>query len=177
LFEKLLNLALAVAVRRCRKLNMTDDTSIRLATATDAEDIAAMSRDRIERGLGWSWTVERVRRAIRDPDINVAVVREDGALIAFGIMSYRDEVAHLLLFAVRDSRQRRGIGSQVLRWLEAVAQASGVTRIDVECRRENSAARNFYGEHGYHEHVISRGYYRGVEDAVRLEKWLVAPVD
>lgn len=156
---------------------MITDASVRLATPSDAEAIAAMSRDYIEQGLGWSWNVARVQRSIRDPDSNVAVVRESGIILAFGIMKYREEVAHLLLFAVRRSHQRQGIGSLVLRWLESVAQASGVTRIDLECRRDNPAARNFYGEHGYHEHVISRGYYGGVEDAVRLEKWLVPPVD
>ena len=156
---------------------MITDASVRLATSADAEAIAAMSRDYIEQGLGWSWNAARVQRSIRDPDSNVAVVRESGAILAFGIMKYREEVAHLLLFAVRRSHQRQGIGSLVLRWLESVAQASGVTRIDLECRRDNPAARNFYGEHGYHEHVITRGYYGGVEDAVRLEKWLVAPVD
>lgn len=151
--------------------------TVQLATLADAEEIAALSRDQIEHGLGWSWTVARVQHSIRDPDTNVAVVRERDDILAFGIMRYRDEVAHLLLFAVRAAHQRKGIGSLVLRWLETVAQSSGVTRIDVECRRDNAAARNFYGEHGYHEHVISRGYYRGIEDAVRLEKWLVAPVD
>lgn len=151
--------------------------TVQLATLADAEEIAALSRDQIEHGLGWSWTVARVQHSIRDPDTNVAVVRERDSILAFGIMRYRDEVAHLLLFAVRAAHQRKGIGSLVLRWLETVAQSSGVTRIDVECRRDNAAARNFYGEHGYHEHVISRGYYRGIEDAVRLEKWLVAPVD
>jgi ribosomal protein S18 acetylase RimI-like enzyme len=156
---------------------MITDASVRLATSADAEAIAAMSRDYIERGLGWSWNVARVQRSIRDPDTNVAMVRESGAVLAFGIMKYREEVAHLLLFAVRRSHQRQGIGSLVLRWLESVALASGATRIDLECRRDNPAARNFYCEHGYHEHVISRGYYGGVKDAVRLEKWLVPPVD
>lgn len=151
--------------------------AVQLATLADAGAIAAISRDQIEHGLGWGWTVARVQHSIRDPDTNVAVVRERDEIVAFGIMRYREEVAHLLLFAVRAAHQRHGIGSAVLRWLEAVAQASGLTRIDVECRRDNAAARNFYGEHGYHEHVISRGYYRGIEDAVRLEKWLVAPVD
>jgi [ribosomal protein S18]-alanine N-acetyltransferase len=156
---------------------MITDAAVQLATLADAEKIAAMSRDHIEQGLGWSWTAGRVQRSIRDPDTNVAVVRERDSIVAFGIMCYREEVAHLLLFAVRDSHQRQGFGSLVLRWLESVAKSSGVTRIDVECRRVNVAARNFYGEHGYHEHVICRGYYRGIEDAVRLEKWLVAPVD
>ena len=156
---------------------MITNASVQLATSGDAEEIAALSRDYIEQGLGWSWNAARVRRAIQDRDINVAVVRGSAGIFAFGIMSYRDEVAHLLLFAVRRSHQRQGIGSLVLRWLEDVAQASGVTRIDAECRRQNVVARNFYAEHGYHEHVISRGYYSGLEDAVRFEKWLVTPVD
>jgi GNAT superfamily N-acetyltransferase len=156
---------------------MITDASVRLATPGDAEAIAAMSRDYIEHGLGWSWTLARVQHSIHDPDTNVAVVREGSSILAFGIMKYREEVAHLLLFAVRRSHQRQGIGSVVLRWLESVALASGATRIDLECRRDNCAGRNFYGEHGYHEHVISRGYYGGVKDAVRLEKWLVPPVD
>jgi len=131
-----------------------------------------MSRDEIEHGLGWSWNEARVGRAIRDPDINVAVVRDQQTLVAFGIMSYRDDAAHLLLFAVRRSLQRRGLGSNLLCWLEEVARAAGLPRITVECRRNNVAARNFYGEHGYHELVIAKGYYSGVEDAIRLEKWL-----
>jgi ribosomal protein S18 acetylase RimI-like enzyme len=148
--------------------------SVRLATPADAAGIAAMSRDHIEHGLRWSWTTDRVERAIRDPDTNAAVVGERNAILAFGIMSYREEVAHLLLFAVRRSHQRQGIGSVVLDWLEAVARAAGITHINVECRRENIAARNFYGERGYHEQVISKGYYGGVEDAIRLEKWLTS---
>jgi [ribosomal protein S18]-alanine N-acetyltransferase len=145
---------------------------VELATPGDAAAIAAMSRDQIEQGLGWSWNEPRVRRAILNPDVNVAIVRDSGAIAAFGIMSYRDDAAHLLLFAVRRSQQRRGLGSVLLNWLEEVAQAAGLPRIHVECRRNNVAARNFYGEHGYHEQVIDKGYYSGVEDAIRLEKWL-----
>src|SRR5678816_3545983 len=100
--------------------------TVQLAALADAGEIASISRDQIEHGLGWAWTVGRVQHSIRDADTN-----------------------------------------------EAVAQSSGVTRIDVECRRDNAGGRNFYGEHGYHEHVIARGYYRGIEDAARLEKWLV----
>ena len=154
---------------------MITDASIRLANPADAAEIAALSRDQIEQGLGWSWTTARVARAIRDPETNVAVVRDTRSLLAFGIMSYRDQAAHLLLFAVRESHQRLGIGSAILRWLEDVAREAGIRQIHVECRRNNSVARNFYGEHGYHEHVITPGYYQGVEDAVRMEKWLRPP--
>jgi len=146
---------------------------VQLASHVDASAIAAMSRDYIEQGLGWSWTEARVSRAIRDPDINVAVLRAPDGIAAFGIMSCREEAAHLLLFAVHRERQRQGIGRALLNWLEEVARTAGIRRIQLECRRDNAAARNFYGAQGYHEHVISRGYYQGVEDAIRLEKWLV----
>ena len=133
--------------------------TIHLATRVDAADIAAMSRDEIERGLPWSWTESRVLGAIRNPDTNVAVMREQGLLVGFGIMAYRHEVAHLLLFGVHRSHRRKGVGSAMLRWLEVVAVTAGTQRIVVECRRDNATARNFYAEFGFHEMAISKGYY------------------
>lgn len=150
----------------------TADVAVRLARAADAADIAAMSRDYIEHGLPWTWTEGRVEAAIRDPDINVVVVGDRAAITAFGIMSYPDDDAHLLLFAVRRDQQRRGVGSAVLCWLEEAARAAGAKRIRVECRRDNSAARNFYCEHGYLELSITSKFYRGLKDGIHLVKWL-----
>jgi ribosomal-protein-alanine N-acetyltransferase len=154
---------------------VSQDVHIQLATHRDAAAIAAMSRDYVEQGLGWSWTAARVARAIGDPEVNVAVLRAPQGIAAFGIMSYRDQESHLLLFAVRGPQQRQGLGRAMLAWLEDVARTAGIRRIQLECRRDNAGARNFYGAQGYHERVISRGYYQGVEDAIRLEKWLTTP--
>ena len=150
---------------------MIADAAVRLAVLADATQIAAMSRDYIEHGLPWSWIDERVAHAIRDPDTNVVVVGERGAIIAFGIMFYANDDAHLLLFAVRRAHQRRGIGSAILQWLEEAARTAGAKRIRVECRRDNTAARNFYSEHAYHERDIAKGMYRGIKDGIHLEKW------
>lgn len=149
---------------------------VRLATLADAADIAAMSRDYIEHGLPWGWREGRVARAIEDPETNVVVVGAQGAIVAFGIMSYADDDAHLALLAVRRSRQRQGVGSAVLAWLEAVARAAGARRIHVEARMDNVAARSFYGEHGYHECAIARSMYSGGVDGVRFEKRLALDV-
>ncbi len=146
------------------------DVNVRLARTADAADIAAMSRDYIEHGLPWTWTEGRVAAAIGDPDTNVVVVGDLSAITAFGIMSYPNDDAHLLLFAVRRSQQRRGVGSAVLRWLEEAARAAGAKRIRVECRRDNAAARNFYCEHGYAELRLTPKFYRGVKDGIHLEK-------
>ena len=153
---------------------MLADVTVRLATTADAEGIAAMSREYIEQGLPWTWRAERVARAIRDPGTNVAVVGPPEAIAGFGIMSYLDDDAHLLLFAVDHLKRRQGIGTALLLWLEDVARAAGSRRIRVEARRDNEAARNFYSEHGYHERALHKKMYGGTADGVRLEKWLRA---
>ena len=145
---------------------------IRLAALADAADIAALSRDNIETGLPWTWRPQRIADAIRDPDTNVVVAGAPGAVQGFGIMIYREEDAHLVLFAVHPARRRQGIASAMLGWLEDVARAAGCRRIRLEARRDNVAARNFYSERGYHERVIDPDRYHPGVDGVRLEKWL-----
>jgi ribosomal-protein-alanine N-acetyltransferase len=151
---------------------VTVDPPVHLARPADAGDIAAMSRDLIERGLPWTWRASRVLRAIRDPDINVAVVRVEDRLLAFGIMEYLEGDAYLALLAVRQESQRRGLGSALVRWLEASARAAGASRIRVEARQDNAPARSFYNELGFHEVAIRPGRYSDGIDGVLLEKWL-----
>ena len=151
---------------------MISNRTIRFATLADAAAIAALSRDEIEHGLPWSWREPRVRHAIADPDTSVIVTGPPGAVAAFGVMFFADDDAHLLLFAVQRSRQRQGVGSNLLQWLEQSAQAAGAARIRVESRLDNEAARSFYSERGYHEAEIVRRMYSARLDGVRLEKWL-----
>jgi ribosomal-protein-alanine N-acetyltransferase len=151
---------------------MLAELPVQLATAADAPQIARLSRDEIEYGLPWRWTPARVARCVRDPATNVAVVREDGRVIGFGIMSYREDDAHLLLLAVHPQRRRKGIATALLLWLEDVARAAGAARVRVEARRQNEAARCFYNEHGYHERAIEPARYSETVDGVALEKWL-----
>jgi ribosomal-protein-alanine N-acetyltransferase len=153
---------------------MISHQTIRFATPFDAAAIAALSRDEIEHGLPWTWQAPRVRHAIADPDTNVIVAGPPGEVFAFGVMYYADDDAHLLLFAVHRSQQRRGVGSALLQWLEGAAQAAGARRIRIEARMDNVAARSFYNEHGYHEGALAPRMYSGRLDGVRLEKWLRA---
>jgi ribosomal-protein-alanine N-acetyltransferase len=147
---------------------------IRLALPHDAPRIAAMSRDLIEQGLGWSWTQQRVGRSIRDKSTNVAAAYDAERLVGFGIMKYKDEEAHLMLLAVRDSHRRLGIGTSLMGWFEQTALVAGIGVIYLEARLANVEARTFYNRLGYKEIKLVRGYYRGVEAAVQLAKDLWA---
>ena len=146
--------------------------NVSLATLADARGIAEMSRDYVEYGLGWSWTPARVQKAIRDSSTNVAVVRERGEVLGFGIMRYGEQKAHLTLLAVEPAERKRGIGAVLLSWLEKSAVIAGLERVQLEARADNPAAIAFYQEQGYEKAGTAPGYYRGVVDAVRLEKSL-----
>lgn len=146
--------------------------TIRLATLRDARAIAEMSRDEIEQGLPWSWTPERVRRAIREPSTNVAVALEGDTLVGFGIMHYGHEKAHLSLLAVHRSRRELGVGARLMDWLEKCAATAGCPRIEVEARADNRVALAFYGLRGYRRFATAAGYYQGRIDALRLAKEL-----
>jgi [ribosomal protein S18]-alanine N-acetyltransferase len=151
--------------------------TIRLATMSDAPAIAKMSREYIEKGLGWSWNVCRVEAAIRSDSTNVAVLYERGSLIGFGIMQYGERTAHLALLAVHPSYRRQGLAGRLLSWLEKCADTAGIERIGVEARCDNPVAIAFYCRQGYVQLAKIAGYYRGVLDAVRMEKCLRAAFD
>src|SRR5947208_2499706 len=119
---------------------MITDYKVRLASSSDAADIAEMSRDFIEHGLGWGWTEARVLKNIQDRSTNVAVIREQEQLFGFGIMKYADESAHLFLLGVHYLRRRRGLATALVAWLEASARTAGIERIRVEARVTNAAA-------------------------------------
>lgn len=149
--------------------------TIRLAMPDEARALAAMSRDWIEHGLGWSWTAARVSQAIVDASTNVAVLVRDEQLKGFGIMQYLDDdTAHLGLLAVSPVLRHQGMGRQLLVWLEESAQVAGSTAIRLECRADNINAIAFYRHLGYRQVGTVSGYYEGHVDAVRLLKRQVA---
>lgn len=149
-----------------------------LARPEHAAAIARLSRDRIEQGLGWSWRVARVGRAIASAQSNVVVaLNPTGQVLGFGIMSYAEDDAHLQLLAVRADHARRGIGRALLQWLEHSARVAGVGLIWLQARSANVEARAFYRRLGYRELQRLPGYYQGVEAAMRLGKdlWEAPP--
>jgi ribosomal protein S18 acetylase RimI-like enzyme len=87
-------------------------------------------------------------------------------------MDYGDTAAHLVLLGVQPRQRRRGLGRHLLSWLEECALTAGLEKINVEVRADNPGAIGFYGEQGYGVRDRVPGYYQGVIDAVRLDKWL-----
>ena len=153
----------------------SQDITPQLASRSDAEAIASMSRDLIESGLGWQYRAERIRGLMNDPETATLVARDDDRVIGFAIMSFSDERAHLVLMAVRPAVQRRGIARRMTRWLVESAAAAGIASIHLELRARNEGAHAFYRAMGFSETLRLPGYYLGRETAIRMMRMLRAP--
>jgi ribosomal-protein-alanine N-acetyltransferase len=149
--------------------------ALRLARPDEAEAIAALSRDVVETGLGWTWSPERVARAMRDRNTVTLIAAERGRMVAFAIMYFGEEHAHLSLLAVRPSHQRQGIGRRLLEWLLQSARTAGIASVHLELRAANHGARRFYRALGFIETAYIPGYYRGKEMALRMMRELRDP--
>jgi [ribosomal protein S18]-alanine N-acetyltransferase len=146
--------------------------TIGLARADEADQIAQMSRDLIEHGLKWSWTQYRVQRHIQDRDTSVIVARNEGRVIAFAIMHFGEEKAHLNLLAVAREWRRQDYGRRLIDWLVRSAQVAGILRIDLELRAHNSQARAFYENLGFTVTGLKPKYYEGIEPALTMSRTL-----
>jgi ribosomal-protein-alanine N-acetyltransferase len=163
---------------------MSELSTVGLARAADAREIAEMSRDLIEHGLSWSWTPARVQHFITGAESSVVVSRRErrgefwregprsGNIAAFAIMHFGDDVAHLNLFAVAPQYRRQGLGRQLMNWLTTTAIEAGVFRINLELRTNNGGARAFYESLGFDQLGVVQGYYQGREAALRMSRRL-----
>jgi ribosomal-protein-alanine N-acetyltransferase len=145
---------------------MPQALEIRLATPADAPQIAAMSRDLIETGLGWAWTPARVRRSICRHDCVCIVAHLGERMMGFAIMQFGDEEANLNLLAVKHDCQRAGVGRRLVQWLEESARVAGISVIRVQVRALRRGAQAFYHKLGYRPYKRIPRYYSGRETAV-----------
>jgi ribosomal protein S18 acetylase RimI-like enzyme len=146
------------------------EIALRLARLGDAPRIASLSRTLIEAGLPWSWTPRRVAAHMRSREHLTVIATSERELAGFVLAQFGSRGVHLALLGVAESYQRRGIGRQLVCWVEESAVVAGLFAMHLEVRASNQRALRFYRSLGYRETTRSGGYYSGVEDAIRLER-------
>ena len=89
---------------------------------------------------------------------------EAGRMIGYAVMMPVLDEAHLLNISVLPELQRGGRGSALLVRLFDLAGTQAATRMLLEVRAGNVAARGFYQRHGFDEIARRRDYYRSHEN-------------
>jgi len=78
----------------------------------------------------------------------------------------------ILLFAVKREYRRKGIGSKMLKRFIREMLLQNIKKIELEVRRDNKLALNFYKKHGFNIVDIIPSFYQDKQSAYVLRKIL-----
>jgi ribosomal-protein-alanine N-acetyltransferase len=99
------------------------------------------------------------------------IMEVEGDLAGYGVLMVGVGEAHLLNVSVAQPWQRRGLGRALLAHFIELAGRFGASRMLLEVRPSNHAARRLYAQAGFLELSVRRGYYPadgGREDAILM---------
>lgn len=131
--------------------------------AGDARDIAAVDalmKAAFDPRFGEAWTRGQALGVLAMAGIRLTIALVDDAPAGFAMVRSVMDEAELLLIAVDPAHGRRGIGTALLRAVEADCAVAGVADLHLEVRAGNDALR-LYTAHGFVKVGERRAYYRG----------------
>lgn len=82
----------------------------------------------------------------------VTVAKNDDDLLGYAAFYANDKttcIAYLTLIGVRPKCQKQGVGKKLLMQVEQISQFKGMARINLEVKKSNDVAIEFYERQGY----------------------------
>jgi ribosomal-protein-alanine N-acetyltransferase len=132
----------------------------------DVEQVAGAERDIYTH----PWSLGNFRDSLH-AGYSCWVMEARGELVGYGVLMIGVGEAHLLNLSIARAWQRRGMGRALLQHFIELAGRFGATRMLLEVRPSNAAARALYARAGFLELSVRRGYYpaeAGREDAILM---------
>jgi len=115
------------------------------------------------------WSPNSLRAAVEGAAVRTFVADLGGEVAGYVVVQLVADEAEIQNLAVAPGRRRQGIGMALVRRALAEAEALGASRVFLDVRESNHAARRLYAGLGFEPIARRRGYYRRPrEDAVVL---------
>jgi ribosomal-protein-alanine N-acetyltransferase len=137
------------------------------------EDVSAVL-DIERQGYSHPWSESVFRDCFKD-NYRLWGACHGDMLMAYAVVAYMVDEAHLLNICVHPSARGEGVGRHLLRHVLATAAHEGMSQLLLEVRVSNHAAIALYQNEGFHEIGQRPGYYpaaNGREDARVLTRAL-----
>lgn len=110
------------------------------------------------------WNEKQFLSEIRASYAYCVICEEADKLLGYAIFHLLGPDSELLSIATRASKQRKGIGSQLLKaGLDKLTESGDQCFLEV--RDGNAKARAFYEKHGFKLYSVRKKYYSDGEDA------------
>lgn len=140
---------------------------IRNMQLSDANEIARLE----EEAFSDAWTEKGILDTFHQQQAFVVVGEMDDKVVGYCIMYYVLDEGEIARIAVDDNCKRQGVGRAILNQVECICKEKGITRILLDVRESNGAARAFYRNYGFVEDGIRKNFYEmPKEHAVLMSK-------
>lgn len=137
----------------------------------DIDDVMAIMTSAFSPCFGEAWTRSQCAGILPMRGVSLTLAESDGVAVGFSLVRAVADEAELLLLAVDQTAQRRGIGHALLDHFIGAARADGAHRLHLEVRDGNPAMA-LYRAAGFVAAGRRRNYYHGPQgeayDAVTL---------
>lgn len=140
-----------------------------------SRDFAALHRlDQACFAPGIAYTKAGLRYFLTQNGAQCLVAEEDRRIVGFLVAEENRPLGHIITLDVDAKQRNRGIGTALLKEMEAILAARGVKAILLETAVDNETAVAFWQKHGYRSKAVLKRYYLGRLDAYEMRKVLPA---
>ncbi len=118
------------------------------------------------------WTKEMISDTFIQDNFIGLVAEDKGAVIGYIALTYCLDEAEINIIAVTREYRRKGVATKLLSEAYSALKEMGINKIFLEVRKSNHSAQSLYKNNGFTFIGIRPKYYKGVEDALLMEKFL-----
>jgi ribosomal-protein-alanine N-acetyltransferase len=140
----------------------TIDHPVRLkrGSSGDLDGVMEVMRAAFGDRYGEAWTRSQCAGILPMAGVSLTLATDAETIVGFSLVRSVADESELLLLAVLPTRQRRGVGAQLLDEFVQSAASQGVARVHLEVRDGNPAIEMYRGA-GFEAVGRRRNYYRG----------------
>jgi len=116
-----------------------------------SDDVSAVTSLWKEVGLTREWNDPEAdfTRALDSPSATVLGLRANDTLVGTVMVGYDGHRGWMYYVAVAPTRQRQGLGRELVKAAEEWLRQRGAVKAQLMVRGENASAHHFYGQMGY----------------------------
>lgn len=126
----------------------------------DLDSVMDVMEDSFDPCFGEGWTAPQCAGLLPMPGVWLTIARIDADVVGFALGRIVVDEAELLLLAVKQQWQDRGIGQELLDSFVDDAARRGACKLHLEVREGNHAV-NLYKRAGFSEVGRRKAYYSG----------------
>jgi [ribosomal protein S18]-alanine N-acetyltransferase len=151
---------------------MMQGVAIEPVHAEAIDEIMSVMGTAFDPEFGEAWNASQCLSMFSLPGSGAIIARADGKACGFALIRTVLDEAELLMIAVGEHWQGKGIGRSILQSVVELAVTENVRKLHLEVREDNLAARHLYESDTFTVTGRRSAYYRGasgrISDSITL---------